>query len=71
MTRPRRDDGWRDGPTFLGLGAAHGIGGGERGDVVGRLLVPDPEARHGWREWYVRAPAPEPRPIGFRGPGAR
>lgn len=36
-------------------------------DFVGRLLVPDPETRRGWREFYVkRKPKPNGRQIGFR-----
>jgi hypothetical protein len=35
------------------------------------LWLPDPEQRHGWREYYVaKHAAPKPgRPLGFRKPG--
>ena len=38
---------------------------------AGSLWVPDPEQRHGWREFYIRRDAtPKPgRPMGFGKPG--
>lgn len=37
------------------------------GDVAGVLIVPDIEARRGWREYFVKHPAkPNGRAIGFR-----
>ena len=30
------------------------------------LWVPDPEQRHGWREYYVKRPEAAKRPIGFQ-----
>lgn len=72
MRRPRADEDALY-PTFLGIGQAHPVSEAheEKGDIVGRLYVPDPEQRHGWREFYVhREPAPKPgaRPIGFGKP---
>ncbi len=60
-------------PTFLGSGSAHSISGpyDEPDQIAGVILVPDPEQRHGWREFYVHRPAaPKPgaRPIGFGRP---
>lgn len=70
--RPRRSDDWWA-PTFLGIGSAHGISGPDDDptEPVGRILVPDPEQRRGWREYYVKPepkPGELPRPIGFRKP---
>lgn len=32
------------------------------------LWIPDPEQRHGWREYYVKKSAPKPsgKPMGYR-----
>ena len=38
-------------------------------DTLAVLWVPDPDARRGWREYYVERPRPGARPIGFRKPG--
>lgn len=69
LTRPRRDDDDWYPLVYLGIGTAHAIGEGEdKPDPIGRLYVPDPEQRHGWREYYIRpAPQEKPgrRPIGF------
>ena len=35
------------------------------------LWLPDPEQRHGWREWYCRKPDPERASIGFSYGGAK
>lgn len=44
----------------------------DRGEIAGKLYLPDPEQRHGFREYYVhRPPAPSKpgaRPIGFGRP---
>lgn len=58
---------------LIGVGTAHAISGpdDEKPDVAGRLLVPDPEQRHGWREFYVPKPPtakPGARPLGFARP---
>lgn len=59
-----------DSAILLGVGAAHAVDGPEQSAVApaARLLLPDPEQRHGWREHYV-FPAdqekPGRRPIGF------
>ena len=60
-----------DETLLVGIGQAHGVMPPEdaKGRPAGRLYVPDPEARRGWREFYVD---PEPmekpgaRPLGFR-----
>lgn len=59
--------------VLIGIGSAHAIDGPseERPDVAGKLYVPDPEQRHGWREFYVHKPAsdkPGARPLGFGRP---
>jgi hypothetical protein len=59
--------------TYLGVGSAHSIAEPQDEDVkpAGRLFVPDPEQRHGWREFYVKpAPVEKPgtRPLGFGRP---
>lgn len=70
MTRRELD--WYDLPPAPIPGAAHGVSSdGDDGELAGRLLVPDPEQRHGWREVYVRRPSPQRRPIGFQRPGPR
>lgn len=56
---------WYDMPPQPIPGQAHSVSGDSDEEPVGRLLVPDPEQRHGWREHYVR------RPIGFQRPGVR
>lgn len=66
----RREVDWIDTPIPM-MGAAHAIGDGVPGRVVGVLVIPDPEQRHGWREYYVREDPKPSRPIGFRKPGAR
>jgi len=58
---------------LIGIGNAHAVLGPDdkKPDVAGRLYVPDPEQRHGWREFYVhKAPEQKPgaRPLGFRKP---
>ena len=37
---------------------------------IGRIYVPDLEARRGWREFYIHRPAEKPnaRPAGFSKP---
>ncbi len=59
--------------SLIGIGAAHGVSGPDEAekDVAGRLYVPDPEQRSGWRERYIYKPTqPKPgaRPLGFRKP---
>lgn len=73
MSRPRRDDYWYDAPTIIGIGSTHSLSGPDDEPVepIGRILVPDPEQRKGWREHYVKpAPKPgsKPRSIGFGRP---
>lgn len=65
---------WEDEPPwYLGVGTTGGGMDPERDATVGTLWVPDPEQRHGWREFYVARPDPKPgaNPIGFRKPGAK
>lgn len=66
--RPRRDDGDVY-LTYLGIGTIQNAGDKDdaKPDPAGRLLVPDPEQRSGWREHYVLKNQPKPgaRPIGF------
>jgi hypothetical protein len=73
MSERQRPKGYiTDGSEYLiGIGSAHAVS--EASDAprraVGRLVVPDPEQRHGWREVYVYrdADAAQPaRPLGFR-----
>lgn len=72
MTRTRATD-YDDAPWFFGVGTTGGGMEPERNAPVGTLWVPDPEQRHGWREFYVAHPEPKPgaNPIGFRKPGQR
>jgi hypothetical protein len=69
MRTPRRDD---DDTylVYLGIGTVHNVGEADddKGRPSGRLYVPDPEQRSGWREHYVpqkAEPKPGARPIGF------
>ena len=56
-----------DGSVILGTGSAHSVGDPDRDEPAGKLYLPDPEQRKGWREHYVQKPAkPGARPIGFR-----
>lgn len=64
-----------DGSEMLvGIGSVFSLSGPE--DVptepAGKLYVPDPEQRYGWREFYVHKPTvqekPGARPIGFGRP---
>lgn len=63
-----------DGSEMLvGIGMVHGISGPDEDspEVAGKLYVPDPEQRHGWREFYVHKPPqqkPGARPLGFGRP---
>jgi hypothetical protein len=72
VRRPHADDDDWDAPTFFGIGQAHAIANEDDELPAGRLVVPDPEQRHGWREHYVpAAPAAakaRTRSIGFRRP---
>jgi hypothetical protein len=72
VPRPHADDENRYWPTFFGIGQAHAIANADDELPAGRLVVPDPEQRHGWREHYVpAAPATAKagtRSIGFRRP---
>ncbi len=67
--RPRADDDYLY-PTYLGIGSTTPMSGPDDkpGRAVGRLIIPDPEQRHGWRESYVYRDTDEPkmRRIGFR-----
>lgn len=70
--RPKREYYWAD-PPIATVGVAQGASGpdDDTANLVGPLWVPDPEQRHGWREYYVRAspkPGSERRPMGFRKP---
>lgn len=73
MRRPRADD-WDDywWPANLGLGTVHDLADSsddEPSKPAQILWVPDPEQRHGWREWYVSPDKPNGKPkgrIGFK-----
>ena len=69
--RPRADEDDEVG-TFLGFGSVTTLESneGDHGPIAGRLYVPDPEARRGWREYYVHHPTRKPgaRPLGFGRP---
>jgi hypothetical protein len=58
---------------LIGVGALFSVSGpdDERSEVSGKLYVPDPEQRNGWREFYIHKPPvqkPGARPLGFRKP---
>jgi hypothetical protein len=73
MRRPRADD-WDDywWPVSLGLGTVHDLADSsdeEPQKPQQVLWIPDPEARHSWREWYVSPEKPNSKPkgrIGFK-----
>lgn len=76
MGRTRGYDPALDSAILLGLGAAHAVSGPDetRPEPAGRLVLPDPEQRGGWREHYVQKPVAEKpgrRPLGFARPEAR
>jgi hypothetical protein len=51
------------------IGSASSTITGQSARFVGRLFIPDPEQRHGLREWYVYPDEPTPvRRTGFRKP---
>ena len=58
---------WIDWPTPLSVGFASGADDGDGTDTSMPVLwVPDPEQRHGWREFYCAKPKPAPGPgMGF------
>lgn len=67
---PRREADWDDTPIPV-LGQASSTVGPDPDAMLGPLWVPDPEQRHGWREYWIH-PEPRPgRPMGFRKPGDR
>ena len=58
---------------LIGIGSAHAIEGPmeDKPIIAGKLYVPDPEQRQGWREFYVhKVPQDKPgaRPLGFGKP---
>jgi len=58
---------------LIGIGSAHSVSGPDEDKpaVAGKLYLPDPEQRNGWREFYVHKPPaqkPGARPLGFRKP---
>lgn len=64
-----------DGSEMLvGIGSVFALSGPDDtpADIAGKLYVPDPEQRNGWREFYVHKTAPQDkpgaRPIGFGRP---
>lgn len=62
------DDGNWYGPSY-GHGSIHDLADSEPvGETAAILWVPDPEQRHGWREYYVRHAKPnaKPRTMGFK-----
>jgi hypothetical protein len=57
---------------YQGLGAGHGLPAEpEARQTRAVLWVPDPEQRHGWREYYVKAEAPKPASRAALGFGQR
>ena len=67
MTRYVRYHPAIDSALLLGVGSAHGGAPDEDVPPLRRILLPDPEARHGWREYYVGLPKPGGRrAAGFR-----
>lgn len=55
-----------------GPGRAANMTGPTTTDYVGKILVPDIEQRHGYREYYVMHRDPKPgRAFGFKKPGER
>lgn len=71
--RPRND--WDDDYWFpsLGQGSVNDLGDTSASpETAAILLVPDPEQRRGWREYYVRHAKPNAKPanpMGFRPKG--
>ncbi len=66
---PRAYDPAFDSAILLGTGAAHSVSDEpeQRPRSIARLYVPDPEQRHGWREYYVYPETtPTERHAGFR-----
>lgn len=56
-------------PWILGVGSAHHVSdqGEDRPRPLATLWLPDPEQRHGWREFYVYPEhKPNRKPMGFR-----
>jgi hypothetical protein len=58
---------------LIGIGSVFAMNGpdDDKPDVAGKLYVPDPEQRNGWREFYVHKPPawkPGARPLGFGKP---
>lgn len=74
--RTRRAD-WDDEYWYvpsLQQGSVHDLADSTpNGTTAAILLVPDPEQRHGWREYYVTHAKPNerPEPMGFRPNGKR
>jgi hypothetical protein len=73
VKRPLGYDPSVDSAILVGIGSAHAVSGPDEEPriAVGRLLVPDPEQRGGWREFYVHRPPedkPGRRPLGFGKP---
>jgi hypothetical protein len=73
MSEHRRPKGYitNGSEHLIGIGSAHAVSGPDDAPrrAVGRLIIPDPEQRHGWRESYVYGADPTPestRPLGFR-----
>lgn len=67
---PPSSEDWIDEPTFAGGSASvvSALPPAQPDHPAAVLWVPDPEQRHGWREFYVaKAPTPKPgRAVGFR-----
>jgi hypothetical protein len=57
-----------DGPAIIGQGQAHAVADAPGEKPVGKLYLPDPEQRRGWREYYVpqSGAGDAERPVGFR-----
>ncbi len=75
MKRPRSfgEEDYFFGP-YLGHGSVHDLGDSSPPDETAAILVvPDPEQRRGWREYYVYRDKPnaKPEPMGFKPNGRR
>ena len=67
MSDPKRYNPAWDEAILLGTGMAHAIAEAAQTRPAGKLYLPDPEQRHGWRESYVPAiEKPNSRPLGFK-----
>ena len=64
---PRGEFEWAEVPYPTRVQGQAQVSDGSSSDrALARLYVPDPEQRHGWREFYVYPPDKPRRPTGFR-----